>query len=94
MALFYSHAIFQKKVSSGSDSCSMAGLSSKPSLVLAWILQHYKTSLTSNFLNLFRRFLLGYTRVSIKLNVLSPIIVFGWWTWLAGAATNFVQVTV
>ena len=25
MALFYSHAIFQKKVSSGSDSFSMAG---------------------------------------------------------------------
>ena len=53
MALFYSHAIFQKKVSSGSDSFSMAGLSSNPFLVLAWILQHYKTSLTGTFLDLF-----------------------------------------
>ena len=39
-------------------------------------------------------FLLSYTSVSIELNVLSPIILFGWWTWLAGAATNFIQVTV
>ena len=49
MALFYSHAIFTKKVSSGSDSFSMVGLSSKSSLVHTWILQHYMTSLINSF---------------------------------------------
>ena len=46
MALFYLHAIFKKKVSSTSGSCSKAGFKSyKLLLVLPWLPKHRKTSL-------------------------------------------------